>query len=316
MKNCIWETYFFFVIISFFSFPFRWRYRENERVVKMRTVSKMNGAGGAGASAVGGMDLPGGGGGGEVGVGEGEEEEEEEEPEEYTINLHPDIDTLGRAYIELIETYGWDNVVLLYQNTDSIPWLKPIFDRTSEVRGRVGRGGVVAKRHFKLGVFFLGGPQLHLGVCWPPDSTGILVWPKLHLEFGPNLTWNVAQTSLGVWSRLHLGFGPNFGNLLYRNWPFFSANLGQISWKKFADKNVNKMANFALTVPGSAASQPGFFIVPPSTPPPKKNTTIWHILVPFCALEILGIPSCSVPDFLPRLMQTLSPRFPKRFGNS
>ena len=53
--------------------------------------------------------------------------------EEYTINLHPDVETLGRAYIDIIEQYGWDAITILYENNDSMMRLKAIFDKTSKI---------------------------------------------------------------------------------------------------------------------------------------------------------------------------------------
>ena len=53
--------------------------------------------------------------------------------EEYTINLHPDVETLGSAYIDIIEQYGWDAITILYENNDSMMRLKAIFDKTSKV---------------------------------------------------------------------------------------------------------------------------------------------------------------------------------------
>ena len=53
--------------------------------------------------------------------------------EQYTVNLHPDVETLGRAYIDLIVKYGWETITILYENNDSMMRLKGIFDRTSDV---------------------------------------------------------------------------------------------------------------------------------------------------------------------------------------
>jgi hypothetical protein len=39
----------------------------------------------------------------------------------------------GQAFIEIVDTYGWETILLLYQDVDSMSWLKPIFDRTSQV---------------------------------------------------------------------------------------------------------------------------------------------------------------------------------------
>ena len=52
---------------------------------------------------------------------------------DYAFNLHPDITTLGGAYLDLIEAYGWKSITILYQDNDSMMTLKQIFDRTSTV---------------------------------------------------------------------------------------------------------------------------------------------------------------------------------------
>ena len=52
---------------------------------------------------------------------------------DYAFNLHPDITTLGGAYLDLIEAYGWKTITILYQDNDSMMTLKQIFDRTSTV---------------------------------------------------------------------------------------------------------------------------------------------------------------------------------------
>ena len=53
--------------------------------------------------------------------------------EEYTINLHPDVETLSRAYMDIIEHYGWKTITILYENNDSMMRMKAIFDRTSNL---------------------------------------------------------------------------------------------------------------------------------------------------------------------------------------
>merc|ERR1711892_1202591 len=52
---------------------------------------------------------------------------------DYAINLHPDITTLGAAYLDLIEAYQWKYITILYQDNNSMMTLKQIFDRTSSV---------------------------------------------------------------------------------------------------------------------------------------------------------------------------------------
>merc|ERR1712128_228427 len=49
---------------------------------------------------------------------------------DYAINLHPDITTLGSAYLDLIEAYQWKTITILYQDNVSMMTLKQILDRT------------------------------------------------------------------------------------------------------------------------------------------------------------------------------------------
>ena len=51
----------------------------------------------------------------------------------YAFNLHPDITTLGSAYLDLIRAYGWKSITILYQDNDSMMTLKQIFDHTSSI---------------------------------------------------------------------------------------------------------------------------------------------------------------------------------------
>ena len=52
---------------------------------------------------------------------------------EYTINLHPDVTTLGSAFIDLVIQYNWDVVTILYENNESMMRLKEIFTRTAKI---------------------------------------------------------------------------------------------------------------------------------------------------------------------------------------
>ncbi len=52
---------------------------------------------------------------------------------DYAINLHPDVTTLGHAFIELVVRYGWDTVTILYEDNDSMMRLKEIFSRSAQV---------------------------------------------------------------------------------------------------------------------------------------------------------------------------------------
>jgi len=52
---------------------------------------------------------------------------------DYAFNLHPDITTLGTAYLDLLHQYSWKTITILYQDNDSMMTLKEIFDRTATV---------------------------------------------------------------------------------------------------------------------------------------------------------------------------------------
>ena len=34
---------------------------------------------------------------------------------DYAFNLHPDITTLGGAYLDVLEAYHWETITILYQ---------------------------------------------------------------------------------------------------------------------------------------------------------------------------------------------------------
>ena len=53
--------------------------------------------------------------------------------DEYTINLHPDVETLSGAYVDLIKQYGWETITILYENNESMMRMKAIFDQTSSL---------------------------------------------------------------------------------------------------------------------------------------------------------------------------------------
>ena len=53
--------------------------------------------------------------------------------DEYTINLHPDVETLSGAYVDLIRQYGWETITILYENNESMMRMKAIFDQTSSL---------------------------------------------------------------------------------------------------------------------------------------------------------------------------------------
>ena len=51
----------------------------------------------------------------------------------YAFNLHPDITSLGGAYLDLIEAYGWKTITILYQDNDSFMTLKKILEKTANI---------------------------------------------------------------------------------------------------------------------------------------------------------------------------------------
>ena len=51
----------------------------------------------------------------------------------YAFNLHPDITSLGGAYLDLIEAYGWKTITVLYQDNDSFMTLKKILEKTANI---------------------------------------------------------------------------------------------------------------------------------------------------------------------------------------
>jgi len=52
---------------------------------------------------------------------------------EYAFNLHPDITTLGSAYLDLLQQYSWKTITIVYQDNDSMMTLKEMFMRTATV---------------------------------------------------------------------------------------------------------------------------------------------------------------------------------------
>ena len=49
----------------------------------------------------------------------------------YAFNLHPDITSLGGAYLDLIDAYNWRNITILYQDNNSLRTLKQLLERTA-----------------------------------------------------------------------------------------------------------------------------------------------------------------------------------------
>merc|ERR1719354_1055343 len=50
---------------------------------------------------------------------------------DYAFNLHPDITTLGSAYMDILNEYSWKTITILYQDGDSMMTLKEIFAHTA-----------------------------------------------------------------------------------------------------------------------------------------------------------------------------------------
>jgi ionotropic glutamate receptor len=51
----------------------------------------------------------------------------------YAFNLHPDITTLGTAYLDLLEAYQWKTITILYQDNDSLMTIQQILKKTATV---------------------------------------------------------------------------------------------------------------------------------------------------------------------------------------
>jgi len=51
----------------------------------------------------------------------------------YAFNLHPDITTLGSAYLDLMEAYQWKTITIVYQDNDSLMTLQKILQKTALV---------------------------------------------------------------------------------------------------------------------------------------------------------------------------------------
>ena len=51
----------------------------------------------------------------------------------YAFNLHPDITTLGTAYLDLLEAYQWKTITILYQDNDSMMTIQQILKKTATV---------------------------------------------------------------------------------------------------------------------------------------------------------------------------------------
>ena len=41
----------------------------------------------------------------------------------YAFNLHPDITTLGGAYLDVLEAYHWETITILYQVRIELNWV-------------------------------------------------------------------------------------------------------------------------------------------------------------------------------------------------
>jgi ionotropic kainate glutamate receptor 2 len=51
----------------------------------------------------------------------------------YAFNLHPDITSLGTAYLDLLEAYQWKTITILYQDNDSMMTIQQILKKTATV---------------------------------------------------------------------------------------------------------------------------------------------------------------------------------------
>ena len=66
----------------------------------------------------------------------------------YAFNLHPDITSLGGAYLDVLEAYHWETITILYQDNDSFMTLKRILEKTAKV-GPMDKYRLVVKQLVK-----------------------------------------------------------------------------------------------------------------------------------------------------------------------
>ena len=66
----------------------------------------------------------------------------------YAFNLHPDITSLGGAYLDVLEAYHWETITILYQDNDSFMTLKRILEKTAKV-GPMDKFRLVVKQLVK-----------------------------------------------------------------------------------------------------------------------------------------------------------------------
>ena len=52
-----------------------------------------------------------------------------------SINLHPDPDKLGEILVKLVSRFGWNQVILLYEDNFALRFLQPLLDVTATSRG-------------------------------------------------------------------------------------------------------------------------------------------------------------------------------------
>ena len=66
----------------------------------------------------------------------------------YAFNLHPDITSLGGAYLDVLEAYHWKTITILYQDNDSFMTLKKILEKTGTI-GPMDKFRLVVKQLVK-----------------------------------------------------------------------------------------------------------------------------------------------------------------------
>ena len=50
----------------------------------------------------------------------------------YAFNLHPDVSTLSKAYVDVLDAFHWKTVTILYQDNNSMMTLRELFAKTSK----------------------------------------------------------------------------------------------------------------------------------------------------------------------------------------
>ena len=64
---------------------------------------------------------------------------------DYRFNLYPDISSMSRAYLDLVEANSWSSITILFQDNNSMNTMRELFRRTT-VPGVNGKLQLIVKR--------------------------------------------------------------------------------------------------------------------------------------------------------------------------